>query len=258
MVRERTKKHEAACQELKAKNQELKELINKLAYLESVNNRMAKFVPMVVKKIIEENPDMDMGKQKKDVSILILDIMGCTTLCENLSHTDMNYIIERYFSAFLDHIHFNHADVNETMGDGLMAIYQGKGEVENAVNATLSALAILETTRRYNKELWEKFEPVEINIGISSGVAFVGVTKFSSITGKRWTYTASGPITNLSSRLCSAAENGCLLIDEETAQRVKGIIKARELGEMEFRNVSGTMRVFTVDGEPSSIEYPAL
>ncbi len=67
--------------------------------------------------------------QEKDVTVFMLDIRGCTTLCENLSHADMNYIIERYFSAFLVDIHCNHGDMNETMGDGLMAIYTDEGAI---------------------------------------------------------------------------------------------------------------------------------
>ena len=244
-------KEEMTYRELAAKNQELKELIEKVAYLEAVENQMEKFIPRVVKDVIEKDPDMDMQKQAKEVSILFLDIMSCTTLCENLSFTDMNFIIERYFSSFLEDIHRSHGDVNETMGDGLMAIFQGKGEVENALNAARSALAIYETTRRLNHELEGKFEPITINIGVTSGVASVGVTKLAGSTGERWTYTATGPITNLSSRLCSAAEDGEILIDEETAIRIDGFLEVKELRKMVFKNVSTSVKVFKVDEELS-------
>jgi class 3 adenylate cyclase len=164
----------------------------------------------------------------------------------------MNYIIERYFSAFLDDIHRNHGDVNETMGDGMMAIYQSKGKKDIALNATRSALAILEITRRFNQELEERFEPITINIGISSGIAAVGVTKFVSKMGNRWTYTATGPISNLASRLCSAAEEGAILIDEETAKRIDRFIEIKELGKKEFKNIRTPVRVFMVVRELSS------
>lgn len=75
---------------METKNKELKELIEKVAYLEAVKSRMEKFVPRAVKGVIEKQADSDLDKQEKDVSILILDIRGCTTLCEFLSFTDMN------------------------------------------------------------------------------------------------------------------------------------------------------------------------
>lgn len=252
MVKERTKKLEVAYHELEARNRELENLIKKAAYLEAVKNRMAKFVPRMVKNVIEKNPEMGMEKLDKDVSILFLDIRDCTTLCENLSHTDMNYIIERYFSAFLDDIHRSQGDVNETMGDGLMAIYQSEDEVENGLNATRSALAILENTRRLNQELEARFPPIAINVGISSGIAALGSTKFTGITSDRWTYTASGPVTNLASRLCSSAGERAILVDEETAKRIDRFMEVRELGEMKFKNISTSVRVFMVVGELSS------
>lgn len=253
MVKERTKRLEAAHRELVARNRELNDLVKKVTFLEAIKNQMAKFVPRTVKNLIEKNPDIDMEKQDKDVSILFLDIKGCTHLCERMSQTDMNYLIERYFSAFLDDIHRYQGDVNETMGDGLMAIYQDEDKVENALNATRSALAILVTTRLINQELEGKFVPITINIGVSSGIASVGSTKFTGITGDRWTYTASGPITNLSSRLCSDAEEEAILIDEETADRINRFIEVREGGEKSFKNMSRAVRVFMIVGVPGTL-----
>lgn len=135
------------------------------------------------------------------------------------------------------------------MGDGLMAIYQGKDNVENALNATRSALAILDSNHRINQELSGNFAPIKINIGISSGIADVGATKFTGITGDRWTYTASGPVTNLSSRLCSAAKGGAILIDEETAKRINEFFEVKDLGEIKFKNIGSSIRVLKVVGE---------
>jgi class 3 adenylate cyclase len=246
LVKERTKKLEIAKRELEARNQELEDLLKRVTFLEAIHNQMTKFVPRVVKEIIEKNPEVDPGKQDKDVSILFLDVKGCTHLCEKLGRADMNYVLERYFSAFLDRINHHMGDVNETMGDGLMVIYQTEDKKRNALNAARSAVAILTDTHRLNKELREAFPPVTINIGISSGVAAVGVTKFTSPAGDRWTYTATGPVTNLSSRLCSAATDGTILIDEETATRVNGLLRLREVGTRNFKNVGSPVKVFAV------------
>jgi len=138
------------------------------------------------------------------------------------------------------------------MGDGLMAIHKGKSKKDNALNATRSALAILETTSRFNQELEGRFDPITINIGISSGIAAVGVTKFASLGGERWTYTATGPISNLASRLCSATEEGSILIDEETAKRVNKDIEIRKLGKRQFKNIGTFVSVFMAVRELSS------
>jgi len=246
LTKEKSMRPEALYLELEAKNRELDNLARKLVHLEVVNNKMARFVPKEARRIFEEEPDREMGKDAADVSVVILDIVGCTALCENLSYGEMNYLIERYFSAFLDEVHGNSGDINETMGDGLMAIFQDKRQEENALNAVRSAIGIHAVTRRLNHELRGRFEPIRINVGIGSGMAAVGVTRFKGETGERWTYTASGPVTNLASRLCSAAKEGDILLDEETHKRIRGAFNVIGLGEMEFRNISRTVRVFRV------------
>ncbi|MBW2066149.1 MAG: adenylate/guanylate cyclase domain-containing protein [Deltaproteobacteria bacterium] len=244
MIRNLSKNPELLYRELEAKDHELETLAKKLAHLEAVKNQMAKFVPRVARTIIERGHDQEMEKETGDVSVLMLDIVGCTALCENLSYADMNYLIERYFSGFLDEVHRNKGDVNETTGDGLMAIFRGKNQVENALNAIRSAIGIQRATRRLNHDLQGMFEPIKINVGISSGMAAVGVTRFKGETGERWTYTASGPITNLASRLCSAAKEGDILIDEETSRRIQETFNVVGLGEMEFRNIDSAVKVF--------------
>ena len=57
------------------------------------------------------------------------------------------------------------------------------------------------------------------NMGVSSGECDVGSTKFRGTTGERWTFTASGPSTNLAARLGGFARNGQILVSPETAKR---------------------------------------
>ena len=53
MAKKWTKDPEEVCRELEAKNQELKELVEKVALLETTKNRMAKFVPRAVSDALE-------------------------------------------------------------------------------------------------------------------------------------------------------------------------------------------------------------
>ena len=44
-------------------------------------------------------------------------------------------------------------------------------------------------------------QPLTVHMGLNSGVALVGSTRFEGVRGARWTFTASGTVTNLVSRL---------------------------------------------------------
>jgi class 3 adenylate cyclase len=199
-----------------------------------------------VQKIVEKNPAMpSLEKRDMDVSILFLDVAGYTKISETLTKEKVNFIIEKYFSSFLDIIYANQGDINETAGDGLMVIFQGT-ERENAFDASRAALNIHARAAEIRKELEGRFEPVLVNMGINSGLASVGMTEFRGAVGTRMTFTASGPVTNLAARIASAATGGDILVGPETAERIEDEIDLFYRGLMDFKNVKGKIRVYSL------------
>jgi class 3 adenylate cyclase len=229
--------------ELKEKNKALEAALRKVELLEKVKNHLSKFVPQSVQRIIDENPEApELEKHEKEVSILFLDIAGYTKMSESLDQPKVNYLIERYFSSFLDDIHGNKGDINETAGDGLMIIFQEP--TKHPYQAAHTALAIRNKTQQINADLGDVYEPIQVNIGINSGVASVGSTKFEGITGTRWTYTASGSVTNLAARVGAFAKEGSVLVSAETAYRIWDRFMLDDLGPQQFKNVSKPVQVF--------------
>ncbi|MBM3301706.1 MAG: guanylate cyclase, partial [Deltaproteobacteria bacterium] len=214
--------------------------------LERILGHIRTFVPLTVKSIVEKNPDAPlMEKTDLDVSILFLDVADYTRISETFAQDKVNFVIEKYFSSFLDVIYSHEGDVNETAGDGLMAIFQGD-ERNNALNSVNAALEIRRRTTQINEELKGLFYPITVNMGINSGVASVGMSLFQGQVGTRRTFTASGPVTNLASRLASAARDGAILVGPETARRVKDCIMLFDRGPMRFKNLKGTVHVVSL------------
>ena len=241
---------EGMIEELREKNIELEKTLRKVEILENIKTHLGRFVPQSVKRIIESTPeDPNLQKQNLDVSVLFLDLAGYTRLSETLEAERMNFFIEMYFSSFLDDIHQNNGDINETAGDGLMVIFQDEEKTLHAENAVKTALAIQEKVRSINQDLDGHFQPLAVNIGINSGGALVGSTCFEGITGTRFTFTASGPVTNLAARIGQLASNGEILVGEETAKRTQERFSLRDLGPKGLKNVKEPVRIFQVLGE---------
>jgi class 3 adenylate cyclase len=214
--------------------------------MDQVLAHLRPFVPETVRRIVEKDPSAPLlGKQDLDISVLFLDVAGYTKISENLTREKVNFIIEKYFSNFLDVIYNFEGDINETAGDGLMVIFQGDKE-KNGLDAGRAALAIRKKTLEINKELEGRFEPIHVNMGINSGIASVGMTKFSGAAGTRMTFTATGPVTNLAARIASAATDGDILAGPETAARIEKEIPLYDRGFMDFKNVKGEVRVFSL------------
>jgi class 3 adenylate cyclase len=237
--------------ELRQKNEALEATLHKVKLLEAIKLHLSKFVPESVKHLIEAAPEApDLHKRDQDVTVLFLDIANYTRMSESVAAPRMNELIERYFSGFLDDIYQNQGDINETAGDGLMILFQNPDPKQHARQALRTAVAVQHKVQIMNQELVGRFEPVVVNVGINSGVAAVGSTRFEGIAGTRWTFTASRPVTNVAARIGSLATHGEVLAGEETASRIRDEFPLSDLGEHHLKNVSQPVRVYQVLLDP--------
>jgi class 3 adenylate cyclase/HAMP domain-containing protein len=230
--------------ELAGALQSLQESRQRLELLEQLKGELSKFVPESVKKLLEQSPNAtELEKKTVEVSVLFLDIAGYTKLSEQLDPRKLNQLVQTYFTSFLEIIQAHHGDVNETAGDGLMVIFQSeRGGGDHALNATQAAFAIRQRTDRLNEEYGGIFPSIQLHMGINTGEALVGATKL----GTRWTFTATGPTTNLAARFAGSAEGGEIVVGPTTAERIRQTFVLESLGERRFKNVSQAIRVFRV------------
>jgi DNA-binding response OmpR family regulator len=219
----------------------------KLGELRQVKDHFAKFVPEAVKRLVAANPEApELAKQECDVSVLFVDISGYTRLSERLAPAILNALIEHYFSTFLDRIHDAGGDINETAGDGFMAIFHDVDVRLHASTAVDTALALLGATAALNQE--NSAQPLTIHMGLNSGLALVGSTRFDGLRGTRWTFTASGSVTNMAARLAGTAEAGQILIGPETARRLEDRYRLARLGHEHLKNIAEAVDIYRVLG----------
>jgi class 3 adenylate cyclase len=248
--------------ELQEKNEQLektlKELqaaLRKVEILESIKANLSKFVPTTVTRLIETSPKDTFEARERDVSVMFVDIEGYTALTERLGAAEVNNLVERYFSVFMDAIYENNGDVVETSGDGLMILYMSEDEKKNAMEAVRSALMVMEKTCSLEGACDSISDPLKINIGISSGSSVVGANKFECYTGSRWTYTCHGTTINVAARICSHAKGGEIMISKETADRVKDHYELVSQGKFALKNLSKKVEIYAITPEPNITEH---
>ena len=234
--------------ELETALQSLQESRQRLELLEQLKGELSKFVPDAVKKLLEQNPNAtELVKKTVEVSVVFLDIAGYTKLSEQLEARKLNQLVQTYFSTFLEIIQNQHGDVNETAGDGLMVIFQSdRSATDHALNATRAAFAIHQRTASLNEEYGGIFPPIQLHTGINTGEALVGATKLGTGAGQRWTFTATGPTTNVAARFAGSAQGGEIVVGPTTAERIRAYFVLESLGEKTFKNVSQPIHVYRV------------
>jgi class 3 adenylate cyclase len=72
--------------------------------------------------------------------------------------------------------------------------------------------------------------------------------------GTRWTFTASGPVTNLAARLGTFANGGATYVGEATAQSLDGAFVLGELEPQAFRHIREPVVVHEVLGQQTLAE----
>lgn len=254
-LNEMTSRLAQAHADLEAKNVELasalenlRESRQRVELLEQIKGELSKFVPEAVKQLLERDPNAtELEKRAVEVSVLFLDIAGYTRLSEQIDPKQLNRLVQTYFSSFLEVIHAHHGDVNETAGDGLMVIFQsGPAAEDHALNATRAALAIRQRTATLNEDFGGLLQPIQLHMGINTGEALVGATKLGGESAQRWTFTATGPTTNVAARLAAFVGEGEIVVGSVTAERIRSHFVLESLGERTFKNVSAPIRVYRV------------
>jgi class 3 adenylate cyclase/ribosomal protein L14 len=208
---------------------------------------LSPFVPQSVRKIVEDDPQMlEREKEKRDVSILFLDLEGYTRLSIDRPEDEVNALVEKIFSSFVDPIHRSHGDINETAGDGLMIIFKDDDPRVNAVNAVKAAIDIRERNHEVNRELNLARGPVNVNMGLNTGEALVGMTRMKGALDTRMTYTASGTVTNLAARLAEYAQGGDILFGERTRSMIENLWLVYDRGKVGLKGIEAPVQVYSL------------
>ncbi len=225
---------------------QLKEAIDrKVTGLRQLTDHLAKFVPSAVRDLVAQNPEEpNLAKQERDASILFLDITGYARLGELLPAPTLSKLVEKYFSAFIDEVAERGGNVHETMGDGFMAIFQHPDPKENAASAVETGLGLLATTSRLNQN--NKEQPIEVHIGVSSGMTLVGSTQFDGRHSTRWVFSASGRQVNVAARLAGVARSGQILVSSATRDRLVGQYIIESAGTQKLKNIEEEIEAFRI------------
>ncbi|MCP4023658.1 MAG: GAF domain-containing protein [Desulfobacteraceae bacterium] len=208
---------------------------------------LSPFIPKSVRYMADKDPGLlTRKKERKDISVLFLDLEGYTRLSDTHPEAEVNAIIEKMFSSFVDPIHRSHGDINETAGDALMILFKDYDPKTNAINSVKAAFEIMEQNRIINQSLPEDMDVIDVNIGINSGSALVGMTRFTGTLDTRMTFTASGSVTNIAARLSDHARGGDILIGEETKRMIQDLWPVYKCGSVPFKGLKEPLPVFSL------------
>lgn len=203
--------------------------------------------PKVVNKILDGGMDsVKLGGERRNISVLFVDIRGFTPLSEKCEPEEIVEILNRYLDLTSKSIFNNEGTLDKFIGDATMAIFNAPLDLEeHAFKAVKAAWEMKQGAEELQNELMEKYgRSVQFGIGVNTGYAVVG-----NIGSKmRMDYTAIGDTVNTSARLESNAKPGQILISEATYKLVKDRVIVSDLGEIKVKGKEQGINIFQLEG----------
>jgi adenylate cyclase len=189
---------------------------------------------------------IELGGEKRYVSVLFTDIRGFTAMSENMDPKEVISFLNGYFSMLVDIVFEHGGFIDKFIGDAMMVVYGVPVKSpDDAVRCVKTALAMKDAMRRFNeKRALDGKPPVHMGIGINSGSVIAGNVG----SEERMNYTVVGDAVNFASRLVGLSREEEVIISEETALVVSDYFIIEKRTDAAVKGKAGAQHVYEVSG----------
>ena len=181
----------------------------------------------------------------RNLTIMFCDIKGFTPFSESLSAYDVIFILNRYFSIMREIILKNGGEVNNYIGDAILAIFglkESRQQILRTVNTGLQMLKAMDEFKKYLKEAYDR--TFDMRIGIHYGEVIVGSVGY----GDDKKLTVIGDVVNIASRIEATNKDAGtrLLISENAYSQVKDSIEIDNYLRLKLRGSRNLITLYEV------------
>ncbi|MFA6002543.1 MAG: adenylate/guanylate cyclase domain-containing protein [Elusimicrobiota bacterium] len=188
--------------------------------------------PDVVEKLVQDPSLVKLGGEKRNMTVLFLDIAHFTTISEKMPPESLILFLNKYLSALSAVIQAHKGTIDKYIGDCVMAFWNAPlDDAEHRAHACRAAVECQEKMAELNKDLDPNLSEVPaIRIGLNSGDMTVGLTG----SERKLAYTVIGDEVNLASRLEGANKffGSRIMVSEAVYEGGRSVAEARELGRV--------------------------
>ncbi len=176
--------------------------------------------PAVLETLLQNPSAVQLGGEKRSMTVLFSDLRGFTSLSEGLAPEELITVLNTYLTAMTDIVFAQAGVLDKYIGDAVMAFWNAPLDQPNhPVQAAQTALQMRDTLHKLNREnAFGTNRILNLGIGLNTGEMVVGNVGSNA----RHDYTVIGDNVNLASRVEGLnKEYGTeILVTEATAQQL--------------------------------------
>jgi class 3 adenylate cyclase len=200
--------------------------------------------PAVIERMISSNKPPELGGETRNVTVYFSDIVGFSSISENLSPTEVVAMLNEYLSAMAEIIEQHGGFIDKYIGDAIVAIFGAPlADPDHARNAVRAALRCRTRLREINRSgVGFIGHQLQHRVGLNSGEALVG----NIGSRRRFNYTVVGDVVNLDSRLEGANNffSTSIVASQTTVAFTGSAFTWRELDKIRVKGRAGAVGIF--------------
>lgn len=226
--------------------------------LAHIQNLFGKYVdPNIATRIIAQPENELMKADRQIITVSFCDMNHFTSLCETLSPTAMEALMNLFLSKMSRSVHKNKGIIDKFIGDAVMSFWGFPFiiGVNHSINGCQTALDQVASLIELNQEIKTIKEISQLTINISIGIATGELIIANVGSEERKSFTVMGNIVNLSARLVGVNKiyGTQVLVSDEVYNKAKNDFAFREIDTIVVKGKEQQTTIYELLGTKVSI-----
>ena len=220
----------------------------KVAEMTSVLKKMfGRYLSTEVMNSLIENPSaLELGGERRTVTIMMSDLRGFTAISERLEPERVVQMLNAYFEVMVELVLKYNGTINEIIGDALLIVFGAPQEMpDRAPRAIACAIEMQNAMAEVNLQNRRQGLPqLQMGIGLNEADVIVGNIGSS----RRSKYAVVGSGVNMTGRIESYTVGGEILISESVRQAAGDVLRIDGQRDVLPKGAEAPLRIYEVGG----------
>jgi class 3 adenylate cyclase len=255
-----TREREQLLRDLEARNVDLETALAQLRAAQDdlvreagLRSHLQRYVsPHLVDHALANPSLLELSGDGRDATVLFADVAGFTRLIESAPAPVVISLLDEYFNEMVELIYRNGGTVEQLIGDEIVALFGGPGTRDDAaVAAVRAALDMVAAVARLNARWTAEGRPTfDIGVGIASGRVMAGT--IGSERRRELIVVGRPMIAAARIQRMTRLFGAHVIADDATFQRVRGLVRYRELGTPRLKGIRERQVLYQVLGDAAT------
>jgi len=211
-----------------------------------VQERQERIAAAAPPTLIEKMRSAKLTGERKPVTALFADIVGSTTLAEQMDAEDWTQIVNEAFDLMSKAVFRYEGTIAQLQGDAMLAFFGAPiAHEDDPDRAIRAALDMVSEVAEFARQLKISHDlDFQIRAGINTGPVIVGNVG----SDLRYEYTALGDAVNVAARVQTSAAPGTVVVATNTQRFVTDAFDFEDRGAVELKGKAEPVQLYRVAG----------